>query len=218
MHERLTTIESQRLSVRVVDDIGRFGRVVPGAKLVTAVEPIAERGLPAHLKRNEHPRGATRFAEIQCVSGQEISWIVLISSKLHITEVANQDLEPSPPLAHGPVVPITADDIAWRGTAERQIHEFARKGCEIQARVQTPDLPVQHSVEIFLIVPELGPAPSLSAAIDLLDLLKRTEICIGREIAAVAIGDRNFELRLTDSEKLLKVERCSERPLIGIPP
>ena len=152
----------------------------------------------SHFERSQYARSSSGPAQVQAVSCKQISWIDLIRAQLHVTENAERGFEPNPPLAHRPIVPIASDDIAWRRAAERKIHELARESGEIQAGIRTPDLPVQHSIEIFLIVPELGPAPGLPAAIEFLNLLKRIKFRIGAEIVTVPVGDRYLELRLRE--------------------
>ena len=58
----------------------------------------------------------------------------------------------------------------------------------------------------------------MPATIDFLLLLKGTKIGIGSEISTVPIRDRYLKLRLIEPEKLLKIERRAESPLVGVAP
>ena len=67
-----------------------------------------------------------------------------------------------------------------------------------------------------MLIPELGPAPGLIAAIELLHLLQGLQIGIAAQVISVAIGDCQLECRLIEAEKLLEIERRRERNLIGV--
>ena len=94
--------------------------------------------------------------------------------------------------------------------AEGEIHELARERGEILALGDPADLPGHQAVEIFLLIPELRPAPGLIAAIEFLHLLQGLQIRIAAQVISVAVGDCQLECRLLEAEQLLEIERRRE--------
>src|SRR5262249_2691561 len=161
-------------------------------------------GQPPDLDRYQDAGRATWAPEIECVARLQVAWIDLVGTHLHIAEAGKVDLDPRCPLTHGPVVPVTAHEVARLRPAEGEIQEFAGKGREILALTEFTDLPVELAVEVLLVVPEVGKSPGLAATIQLLHLLQVAEMGIVTQVAPVAIGDRHDELRVLEPEELLQ--------------
>ena len=97
--------------------------------------------------------------------------------------------------------------------AEGEIRELARERGEILALGDPADFQVHEAVEIFLLIPELRPAPGLIATIELLHLLQGLQIGIAAQVISVAVGDCQLECRLLEARTASR-DRASPKNVI----
>ena len=109
-------------------------------------------------------------------------------------------------MAHRPVIDVATEDVAGLAAAKGQVNELALPEEEVGADWKTAALEFKTIIEKPLRVVELGQAQNISPAENFIGQLQGRNACLGIQIVAEAVDQREADRAPLDAGELRQIE------------